>query len=56
MVKLEKNKHRFGVWIDENTYTELHKICNTNVKTHISNYKYCIILFFPGGYRIIEKK
>ena len=24
------NKHRLGVWIDENTYTELHKICKTN--------------------------
>ena len=24
------NKHRLGVWIEENTYTELHKICNTN--------------------------
>ena len=25
-----KSKHRLGVWIDENTYTELHKICKTN--------------------------
>ena len=24
------NKHRLGVWIEENTYTELHKVCNTN--------------------------
>ena len=24
------NKHRLGVWIDENSYTELHKVCNTN--------------------------
>ena len=25
-----KSKHRLGVWIDENSYTELHKVCNTN--------------------------
>ena len=25
-----KSKHRLGVWIDENTYTDLHRICNTN--------------------------
>lgn len=24
------NKHRLGIWIDENTYAELHKICKTN--------------------------
>ena len=24
------NKHRLGVWIEENSYTELHKVCNTN--------------------------
>ena len=24
------NKHRLGVWIDENSYIELHKVCNTN--------------------------
>ena len=23
-------KHRLGVWIEENSYTELHKICKTN--------------------------
>ena len=25
-----KSKHRLGVWIEENSYTELHKICKTN--------------------------
>lgn len=25
-----KSKHRLGVWIDENTYTDLHRVCNTN--------------------------
>ena len=24
------NKHRLGVWIEENSYTESHKVCNTN--------------------------
>ena len=24
------NKHRLQIWIDENSYTELHKICKTN--------------------------
>ena len=40
MVKLEKNKHRLCVLIDENSYTELHRVCNTNVKTHIITYRY----------------
>lgn len=25
-----KSKHRLGVWIDENTYTDLHRVCKTN--------------------------
>ena len=25
-----KSKHRLGVWIDVNTYTDLHRVCNTN--------------------------
>lgn len=29
MTKTNK-KHRLGVWIEENSYTELHKICKTN--------------------------
>ena len=29
-MKKINNKHRLGVWIDENSYTELHKVCNTN--------------------------
>ena len=29
MNKINK-KHRLGVWIEENSYTELHKICKTN--------------------------
>ena len=29
-MKNTNNKHRLGVWIEENSYTELHKICNTN--------------------------
>ena len=24
------NKHRLGIWIEEKTYAELHKICKTN--------------------------
>ena len=39
-VKLKKNKHRLCVLIDENSYTELHRVCNTNVKTHIITYRY----------------
>ena len=29
-MKTIKSKHRLGVWIDENTYTDLHRVCNTN--------------------------
>ena len=29
-MKNTNNKHRLGVWIDENTYTELHKTCKAN--------------------------
>ena len=29
-MKNTNNKHRLGVWIEENSYTELHKVCNTN--------------------------
>ena len=29
-MKNTNNKHRLGVWIDENTYTDLHRVCNTN--------------------------
>ena len=29
-MKTIKSKHRLGVWIEENSYTELHKICKTN--------------------------
>ena len=25
-----KSKHRLGVWIEENTYTDLHRVCKTN--------------------------
>ena len=25
-----KSKRRLGLWIDENTYTDLHRVCNTN--------------------------
>lgn len=29
MNKINK-KHRLGVWIEENTYTDLHRVCKTN--------------------------
>ena len=29
-MKNTNNKHTLGVWIEENSYTELHKVCNTN--------------------------
>ena len=29
-MKKINNKHRLGVWIEENTYTDLHRVCNTN--------------------------
>ena len=29
-MKNTNNKHRLGVWIEENTYTELHKTCKAN--------------------------
>ena len=29
-MKKINNKHRLQIWIEENTYTELHKTCKTN--------------------------
>ena len=29
-MKKINNKHRLGVWIEENTYTDLHRVCKTN--------------------------
>ena len=29
-MKKINNKHRLGVWIEENTYTDLHGVCKTN--------------------------
>ena len=29
-MKNTNNKHRLNIGIDENTYTDLHRVCNTN--------------------------